>query len=91
MAKKTTEQVVYTNKDGFSLYESIKFEYEKSVFAIGPNYFRLEDSKIVKVDKFEPGTEVTVFAPGKVATKKDISQLVGAPKKWLLENGYKLK
>jgi len=88
MASRKLELIKYT-KDGLTLFQTEKFEYEKSIFGIGDTYFRLESSDIKKLEKFQNDTEVSEKKNGKTISKEVIT-LVGAPKKWLLDNGYKL-
>jgi len=82
------KEVQYT-KDGHSLFQTEKFEYERSIFAMGDTYFRIDSCDTKKLDKFEKDSELSIKENGKTVSKTTM-RLTGAPKKWLLDNGYKL-
>jgi hypothetical protein len=82
------KEIQYT-KDGLTLIQTEKFEYEKSIFVIGDCYFRLDSCETKKLDKFQNDSEKTEKKNGKTIFKETVT-LTGAPSKWLFDNGYKL-
>lgn len=86
MAKTKKVPEVFYQKDGVTLGVAPSFLYERLVFKRSDKRYFLDDSVFV-LEK-ELLKKLTVYSPDK--TESHFNTLVGAPSKWLIENGYQL-